>query len=117
MMKDIEKYSKQCDMCQRNKVKRHRPYGLMQEIQAPEYPWQWITIDYITKLPKSDGLNAILVVVDRMTKYAHFIAIVEETDAEGLAQKLMDDVFRHHGIPEIIISDRGPTFTSNYGDP
>ena len=69
-------------------------------------------MDYITKLLESEDCNAILVVVDRLTKYAHFIATVEEMDAEGLAQELMENVFKHHGIPEIIISDRGVTFAS-----
>lgn len=112
MMKDIEKYIKEYDSCQKNKIKRHRPYRLMQEIQAPEYPWQWITIDHITKLPKSEGNDAILVVVDRMTKYAHFIPTTETTTAKGLAREMFERVFKHHGIPEIIVSDRGTTFTS-----
>lgn len=112
MMKDIEKYIEECDACQKNKIKRHKPYGLMQTIKAPEYPFQWVTMDHITKLPRSEGLDSILVVVDRMTKYACFIATTEQTDAEGLAWELMNEVFKYHGIPEIIISDRGVTFAS-----
>ncbi|EEA26632.1 retrovirus polyprotein, putative [Talaromyces marneffei ATCC 18224] len=110
IIKDIKKYIEECDMCQKNKIKRHKPYRLLQEIEAPEYPWQWITMDYIVKLPESDNCNTILVVMDRLTKYAHFIPTVEEINAEGLAQILMEEVFKHHGIPEIIVSDRGATF-------
>ncbi|EED18391.1 retrotransposon polyprotein, putative [Talaromyces stipitatus ATCC 10500] len=112
MMKDIETYIKECDACQKNKISRHQPYGLLQEIKAPDYPWQWITMDHIVKLPESRGCDAILVIVDRMTKYAHFIPTTEGTNAEELAEELIDGVFQHHGIPEIIISDRGPTFAS-----
>lgn len=80
------------------------------EIKATEYPWQWITMDHIVKLPRSNGCDAILVVVDRMTKYAHFVVTTDQMDAEGLADELMDEVFEHHGIPEIIVSDRRSTF-------
>ena len=76
-------------MYQKNKIARHQSYRLLQEIQAPEYPWQWITMDYITGLPDSRGCDAILVIVDRLTKYAHFIPTTEGTDAEELAEELI----------------------------
>lgn len=110
IIKDIKKYIEECDMCQKNKIKRHKLYRLLQEIEAPEYPWQWITMDYIVKLPESNNYNAILVVMDRLIKYAHFILTVEEMNAEGLPQILIEEVFKHYSIPEIIVSDRGATF-------
>lgn len=69
-------------------------------------------MDYIVKLPELDNCNAILVVVDRLTKYAHFIPTVEEMNAEGLAQILIEEVFKHYSISKIIVSDRGATFSS-----
>ena len=79
---------------------------------APSRPWTHISADFITKLPESLGHNAILVVCDRMSKMAHFIPTSEETSAQGLATLFRDHIWKHHGLPESIISDRGPQFAA-----
>jgi len=77
-----------------------------------EKPWTHISTDFITKLPLAQGYDAILVVVDRLTKMVHFIPTTEKTTAEGLARLFRDNVWKLHGLPESIISDRGPQFTA-----
>ena len=74
----------------------------------PEKPWTHISADFITKLPLAQGYNSILVVVNRLTKIVHFIPTTEKTLAEGLARLFRDNVWKLHGLPESIISDRGP---------
>jgi len=81
--------------------------------KAPEEPWTHITADFITKLPLAQGYNAILVVYNRLTKMAHFIPTTEKTLAEGLARLFRDHVWKLHGLPESIISDRGAQFAAN----
>jgi len=78
----------------------------------PEKPWTYISADFITKLPLAQGYDSILVVVDQLTKMVHFIPTIEETSAEGLAKLFRDNVWKLHGLPESIISDRGPQFVA-----
>ena len=78
--------------------------------QVPERPWQHILVDFITKLLVSKGHNSILVVCNRFSKMSHFVATTEKTTAEGLARLFRDNVWKLHGLPESVISDRGPQF-------
>jgi len=78
----------------------------------PDKSWTHISADFITKLPLAQGYDSILVVVDWFTKMAHFVPTTEKTMAEGLARLFRDNVWRLHGLPESIISDRGPQFTA-----
>ena len=82
----------------------------------PEKPWSHISADFITKLPLAQGYDAILVVCDRFSKMAHFIATTEKTSAEGLAKLFRDHVWKLHGLPESIVSDRGVQFAAGYHD-
>ena len=93
---------------------RHKPYGLLQPLPIPERPWGSISMDFITDLPKSGKFDSILVVADRLTKMSHFIACKKSTSAMETANLLIDNVFRFHGLPDDIISDRGPQFTSKF---
>jgi len=76
----------------------------------PEKPWTHISADFITKLPLAQGYDAILVVVDQLTKMVHFIPTTEKTMAEGLAKLFRDNVWKLYGLPKSIISDREPQF-------
>jgi len=78
----------------------------------PKKPWMHILADFITKLPLAQGYDSILVVVDRLTKMVHFIPTTEKTSVEGLARLFRDNVWKLHGLPESIISDRGPQFVA-----
>ena len=118
MRNDCEQHVKQCIRCQRGKPRRHKPYGTLMPLPVPDGPWQWVTMDFITDLPKSKFLgmeyDSILVVVDRFTKMAHFVPSRKDVRADELAQVFIHEVIRHHGVPDAITSDRGSTFNSNY---
>jgi transposase InsO family protein len=117
--KDVARIIAECE-CTKNKTSRHKPYGELQPLPVPERPWEVITMDYIVKLPKStDPLtntvyDSILVVVDKLTKFARFIPYKEETDAETLAYTFLREIATNHGLPDKIITDRGSTFASKF---
>ena len=111
--KEVKRYVEGCNSCQRNKNQAAAPAGKLMPNEAPEKPWTHITADFITKLPLAQGYDAILVVCDRLTKMAHFIPTTDKTSAEGLARLFRDHVWKLHGLPESIISDRGAQFAAN----
>ena len=80
--------------------------------KVPERPWTHLTVDFITKLPVVAGKDAILVVCDRLSKMTHFVATTEGTSVEGLARLFWDNVWKLHGLPESVVSDRGPQFAA-----
>src|SRR5437868_11784352 len=97
MRETIKRYVKNCDTCQRTKVVRHAPYGLLQPNEAPASPWKSISMDFITDLPKSGGHDAILVVVDRLTKMSHFIPCRKDINAKQFEIVFLKEIFRLHG--------------------
>ena len=113
VIKEVKRYVEGCNSCQRNKNQAAAPAGKLMPNEAPEKPWTHITADFITKLPLAQGYDAILVVCDRLTKMAHFIPTTDKTSAEGLARLFRDHVWKLHGLPESIISDRGAQFAAN----
>ena len=110
----IRRYVAACDTCARIKIPRHKPYGLLKPLDIPDRPWKSISMDFIVKLPKSHGYDSIFVVCDRLTRAAHFIPCNESMTAGDLAWLFLDRLFRHHGLPDSIISDHGSTFVSNF---
>ncbi|GJP67626.1 hypothetical protein CLOP_g24423, partial [Closterium sp. NIES-67] len=112
---DVQQYVTSCATCQRMKSSRLRPAGLLQPLEPPCRPWQQVTMDFVTGLPAGpSGNDAILVVVDRLTKMAHFAACKTTITAEQTAKLFLTNIVRLHGIPSAIISDRDPRFTSNF---
>jgi len=105
--KEVGRYVDECDACQRYKNWSEAPVGKLMPNTIPEKLWDHITADFITKLPLAQGYDTILVVCNRFSKMAHYIAITEKTSAEGLAKLFQDHVWKLHGLPESIISDRG----------
>ena len=114
MKSDIQAYIKHCEVCQRAKGENTKPTGLLQPLPIPTRPWFSISMDFIEGLPKSNQFSAILVVVDRFTKYAHFIPLSHPYNAPKIAQLFLHNVIRLHGLPNNIISNRDPTFTSKF---
>ncbi|GJP49627.1 hypothetical protein CLOM_g8813, partial [Closterium sp. NIES-68] len=115
MADDVRKYVSSCAACQIMKSSHQRAAGLLQPLDPPERPWQHVTMDYVTGLPAGpSGNDAILVVVDRLTKMAHFIACQQTITAEQTAQLFIANIIRLHGLPSAVISDRDPKFTSNF---
>ena len=101
-----------CDQCQRRKNRAEMPAGKLRSNEVPERPWQYILVDLITKLPISKDHDLILVVCDRFSKISHFVVTTEKTMAEELARLFRDNVWKLHGLPESMISDRGPQFAA-----
>jgi transposase InsO family protein len=115
MSKDVRKYVQTCDECQRLKDGHTPPYGLLTPLQIPEKPWSSISMDFIVQLPKTPrGFDAITVFVDRLTKMVHITAGKTTDDAPTVARQFLSSVFRLHGLPDEIISDRGSVFTSRF---
>ena len=114
MDKQITKYIRSCDVCQHNKVIRHKKYGLLEPIDVPMPPWNSISMDFIVGLPKSEGYTKIWVIVDRFSKMAHFIPLRTEEHIKELALIFLKEIWCLHGLPESIISDRDTQFTSKF---
>ena len=116
----VEKYIRECIQCQQNKSARHAKYGQIQFAPVPDTPWKDVTMDFVVKLPKSkdpvtgDTFDSIMVIVDKLTKYAIMIPYKETHKAYQLGFILLDRLIRDHGIPESITSDRDRLFTSHY---
>jgi transposase InsO family protein len=106
-------YVRSCDTCQRNKSPRHAKYGLLHPLELAYSPWQSISMDFITQLPKSEGNTSVWVIVDRFSKMAHCIPLTEPATAENLAKVFVREIWRLHGLPSDIVSDRDSRFTSN----
>jgi hypothetical protein len=110
----VTEFVSQCDTCQRSKHSTAHPQGLLQPLPVPEGAWQDITMDFIEGLPLSDRANSILVVVDRFTKYSHFIPLKHPFSAPQVARVFVDSVVKLHGMPRTITSDRDAIFTSKF---
>ena len=112
---DIATYVSHCLTCSKVKAEYQKPSGLLQQPKIPVWKWERITMDFIMKLPRtSSGYDAIWVIVDRLTKSAHFLAIKETDSTEKLAKLYIKEVVARHGVPVSIISDRDSGFVSRF---
>lgn len=112
---DCLEYVRGCDQCQRTKSINKTSERPLQPLPIPKRNWADVSMDFITHLPKTkDGYNAILVVVDRLSKMAHFTATRDDANARETAQLYFDQVYRLHGLPTSIVSDRDAKFTSSF---
>ena len=111
---DIQKFVAECLVCQQNKVETIKTPGLLQPLSIPSQRWEEVSMDFITGLPKSEGKSVIMVVVDRLTKYAHFCALSHPFKASTVSTAFMETIQKLHGNPKIIVSDRDPIFTGNF---
>nr|CAD40075.1 OSJNBa0085C10.28 [Oryza sativa Japonica Group] len=115
MKREIAEYVAVCDVCQRVKAEHQKPAGLLQPLKIPEWKWEEIGMDFITGLPRtSSGHDSIWVIVDRLTKVAHFIPVKTTYSGSRLAELYMARIVCLHGVPKKIVSDRGSQFTSNF---
>ncbi|GKF07920.1 putative reverse transcriptase domain-containing protein, partial [Tanacetum coccineum] len=114
MKRDIAEYISRCLTCAKIKVEHQKPSGSLQQPEIPKWKWEKITMDLVTKLPKSSsGYDAIWVIVDRLTKSAHFLPIHEDYKTEKLARIYINEIVSRHGVPMSIISDRDGRFASH----
>ncbi|GJR36267.1 putative reverse transcriptase domain-containing protein [Tanacetum coccineum] len=115
MKADIATYVSKCLTCAKVKAEHQRPSGLLVQPEIPQWKWDNITMDFVTKLPKSSqGYDTIWVIVDRLTKSAIFTPMRETDSMEKLARMYLKEVVTRHGIPVSIICDRDPRFASNF---
>jgi hypothetical protein len=114
MKHDVHNFFVECDVCQHNKGETFKSLGTLQPIPIPPAIWKDISMDFITGLPKLGNKSVIMVVVDHLSKYAHFYALQHLFTTSMVAQIFMDQVFKIHGMPHSIVFDRDPTFTRNF---
>lgn len=112
--KDIVTFILNCTTCQRNKYDTSASPGLLQPLPIPPLPWTDITMDFIEGLPRSKGKTVIWVIVDCLTKYGHSISLTHPYIAQTLVPIFLDNIFKLHGFPASITSDRDPIFISSF---
>jgi transposase InsO family protein len=106
----ISIYVKHCDLCNRTKVQCQRPISELHPSETLEAPWDMISVDFIVELPESHGYDTIMCVVVSLTKCTHFTPTHTTINAEGTALLFLKEVWKHHGTPRVVVSDRGPQF-------
>ncbi|KAL0462645.1 UNVERIFIED_CONTAM: Transposon Tf2-11 polyprotein [Sesamum latifolium] len=111
MRDDIKTYVHTCLICQQDKEDHQKKAGLLQPLPLPTRPWESVSMDYISGLPKVGDLGSIIVVVDRLSKYATFITVPKHVTAQGTAHLFFKHIVRYWGLPKDIVSDRDSRFT------
>jgi hypothetical protein len=112
--KHIRQHVRECSVCQRNKHENVASPGLLQPLPIPYAPFIHISMDFVEGLPKSEGKDVILVVVDRFSKYAHCLALSHPYSAPKVVKLFMDNIYKLHGLPASVTSDRDPVFLSRF---
>ena len=115
MKSEVAEYIARCLDCQQVKTEHQHPAGLLQPLPIPSWKWEIISLDFITGLPRNQNQNdSIMVVVDKLSKAAHFIPVKTTYKAANIADIFLKQIFRLHGVPKVIISNRDPKFTGNF---
>jgi len=115
LKRDVAQFVYSCLVCQKSKVEHQKPAGMMVSLDVPEWKWDSISMDFVTSLPNTPrGNDAIWVIVDRLTKSAHFLPINITFPVAQLAEIYIRDIVKLHGVPSSIVSDRDPRFTSRF---
>jgi hypothetical protein len=115
MKREIAKYVSECDICQRVKASHLKTAGILQPLPIPSWKWEDTSMDFIVGLPNtSQRHDSIWVIVDRLTKTAHFLSVHTTYNAKKYAEIYLDQIIHLHGVPKMIISDRGAQFISHF---
>jgi len=114
MKNDILTFVAECDVFQCHTGETVKSPGTLHALPIPASIWTEVSMDFIMSLPKSRNKSIIMLVVDRLTKYAHFFTLLHPFTPTLVAQSVMDQIFKLHGMPTSIMSDRDPIFTSNF---
>src|SRR3981189_2689448 len=110
----IGQYVKTCNLCCRTKLQHRRPTGELHPSETPNEPWDTISVDFLVELPHANSYDAIMNVVDGVTKRVHFIATHTTITAVGAAYLFLCEVWKHHGTPCVVVSDCGPQFVVDF---
>ncbi|KAH0602480.1 uncharacterized protein H6S33_008819, partial [Morchella sextelata] len=110
----IARYVRNCHTCQRSKPNTHGKLGVLRPLPISEQPWQEVSMDFVTGLPESEGYDAIMVVVDRLTKMRHFLPCNTTVNSEDVARLYLRNIWKLHGLPTHVTSDRGTQFTAKF---
>lgn len=114
MRGDIKKHVQQCITCQQAKPERMPYSGLLQPLPVPSLPWEMVTMDFMEGLPTSGRYNCLLVIIDKLSKYGHFIPLHHPFSAETVAEAFLNCIYKLHGMPLSIVSDHDRIFTSKF---
>ena len=114
LKKEVRSWVRSCTICQQFKYEIFAYPGLLQPLPIPETIWSDISMDFLEGLPLSKGKSVILVVVDRLSKYAHFLALSHPYTTFSVAQVFLDNIYKLHGLPASIVPDRDKIFVSHF---
>lgn len=112
--KEVRSIIRECDICQKSKYDRAMSPGLLQPLPIPDDIWQEVSMDFIERLPKLAGKDMIIVVVDRLSKYAHFVALQHPFSASTVTQAYIDNIYKLHGLPKVMVSNHDSVFLSKF---
>jgi hypothetical protein len=114
MSQYLGKYCKACDMCLHMKAQKQKPFGKLRPLPIPEARWDIVSVDFIIELPNLHGFDAMMVVVDLVSKRSHFIPTHTTITALGPAQLYLQNMWKLHGLPQLMLLDRGPQFVAEF---
>jgi len=114
MSRYIGQYVSTCDLCLQTKPWRHSPVGELQPLSVPDARWDTLSVDFVVELPESSGHDAVMTIVDSVSKRVHFVPTHTMVTAEGAARLFLHHVWKLHGLPKRVVSDRGPQFVASF---
>jgi len=114
MSRYIGQYVSTCDLCLRTKPIRQAPVGKLHPLRIPDSRWDTLSVDFVVELPLSSGHDAVMTVVDSVSKQAHFIPTHTMVTVEGVARLFLHQVWKLHGLPTCVVSDCGPQFVARF---
>ena len=115
MRRDVIEFVRRCLVCQQLKAKHQQPLVLLRSLEIPEWKWEEIVMDFVVGLSVAPGgFDSIWVIIDRLTKSAHFLPVKTSYGASDYAKIFVREIVRLHGVPTSIVSDRGSQFTSKF---
>ena len=114
MSRYIGNYVRGCDLCIRTKIQRRKPIGELHPMPTSNERWDKISVDFVVELPNAHGYDAVMNVVDYVGKRAHFLPTFTTIDAVGAANIYFREVWKHHGLPRSVVSDRGSQFVADF---
>ena len=115
MKRHVGDFVRRCLTCQQVKAEHQKPAGLLQPLEVAEWKWEHVTMDFVTHLPRTPQRHdAVWVIVDRLTKSAHFLAVRMTFTLERFCRLYIREIVRLHGVPVSIVSDRDPRFTAHF---